>query len=254
MPSGNYKFAKSPYVVISWSRIITQGGPQRCDKVEPIGRHKAWFRLRVGFLIVLVNACWLLASFFPFSDIELLGAVIFQPGFLRRFLSKRNMNFLSPFDRQLVWVRTLAFPAGREEAENVTMPGAGRTWNQVPQENEEAGHLAHAGAWETVLKVGWAVGGDRQQSMSLRSHSPHNLITDHLRIWESRPVAHTVWESSFFCLVAPESPGSRKHLTLDFVECWKEHRSWWTSPLLLPLQESPWIPYWNLQNVHIFSL
>lgn len=39
------------------------------------------------------------------------------------------------------------------------MPGAGRTWNQVPLEHEEAGHLAHAGAWETVLKVGWAVGG-----------------------------------------------------------------------------------------------
>lgn len=160
-----------------------------------------WFSHR--FSECLLTLGFLLPQF---SDTELLGAVIFQPGFLRRFLSKRNMNFLSPFDRQLVWVELLLSQRVERKPRTWQCPVQGEPGIRCPwnMKKQATWHMQEPGKLSSRWGGRW--GGDRQQSMSLRSHSPHNLLTDHLRIWESRPVAHTVWESSFFCLVSPESP------------------------------------------------
>lgn len=251
MPFGKYTFAKSPYIVISWSRIITKCGPRDAIGWRPSEDAKCYsvFGLVFSPFAVMLVDSWLPSS--PVSRHCALGSSNLPVRLSEKVPVQEKHEFSEPIWQTTGLGRVLALRTGREEAENVTGPSAGRRF-QLLRKHGEAGHLGHAEAPETCPGGGeW--GGDRQWSVVLPSHSPHNLITNHLRIWESRPVARTVWESSFLCLVSPESPASRKLWTLDFLECWKEHTSWWAQPLLPPLQEGPWVPYWNLQNFHIFS-
>lgn len=150
MPFGNFTFAKSPYVVISWSWIITKCGSRDAIGWSPSEDAKCY---SVFGLVFSPFALMLVDSWLPSSLVSrhcALGSSNLPVRLSEKVPVQEKHEFSERIWQTTGLGRALALRMGREEAENVTAPSAGRRF-QLLRKHGEAGHLGHA---ELVLGVG----------------------------------------------------------------------------------------------------